>query len=69
MPSITLNKDDAMRILNNRESSPNARIIAAHTVAFFESAEHAEDSDASTRSIALKLSHMASAENYKGGEA
>lgn len=58
MGEITLNFDDSLRILNNPEASPDARVIAACFVAFFETQNCVDEIDSSTRTIALKLSHM-----------
>jgi len=64
MGQVTLNYEDSMRILNNAKANPDARVIAACFVAFFEAKTHAEDLDSSTRSIVLKLSHMSAAAIY-----
>lgn len=64
MGQVTLNYEDSMRILNNADANPDARVIAACFVAFFETKNHAEDLDSSTRTIALKLSHMVAASIY-----
>lgn len=64
MGQITLNREDSMRILNNPDSDPDARAIAAAAVAMFEINEHAFDLSKETCSIVLKLSHMAAAAIY-----
>ena len=58
-----------MRVLGDAESSPDARVVAACSIAFFEALDHAEIIHAPTRAIALKLSHMVAAQIYdaKGG--
>jgi hypothetical protein len=68
MPQITLNRDDAKKILDNPGASPDARLIAAFTIAFFESHDHAEDIGPDTRSIVLKLAHLSADAIYKGAE-
>lgn len=68
MPSITINREDAARILQNPEASADARLIAGLTVAFVEAFDHASEASSETRQIALKLAHMAASEIYKGGE-
>lgn len=68
MGQISLNREDAMRVLNTLKASPDARIIAACTIAFFEAREHSEDVDSATRSIALKLCHMVGAEIYAAAD-
>jgi hypothetical protein len=57
-----------MSILNNAESVPDARVIAASAVAFFEANRHAEDISHETRCIALKLSHNIAIEMYREHE-
>lgn len=64
MGEITLNAERAMSILNNPDATPDARVIAACTIAFFEANDHAEVVEKSTRAIALKLSHMVAAAIY-----
>jgi len=64
MGEITLNHEDSMRILNNAEANPDARVIAACAVAFLEARNHADEIDPSTATIALKLSHMVAAQIY-----
>lgn len=66
MGQITINREDAMKILNNPDASGDARVIAAFTIAFFEADDHAEMIAASTRQIALKLAHMTADAIYKG---
>lgn len=58
MGQITLNYEDAMRVLTNPESGADAKVIAACTVAFFEVNDHADEIERDTRAIVLKLSHM-----------
>lgn len=60
MGQITLNYDDSKRILDNPDASPDARVIAACFIAFFETSNHVDEIDSSTRAIVLKLSRMVS---------
>lgn len=69
MGQITLNREDAMRVLNNQEAAPSARVIAACSIAFFETRDHVDEADSATRSIAMKLSHMVMAEIFDAPEA
>lgn len=61
MGEISLNREDAMRVLNNPESSPGARVIAGCTVAFFESVNGVDEACPQTRAICQKLLRMAGA--------
>lgn len=69
MGQITINRDHAMGVLNDANADPTARVIAACTVAFFEANDHADEIDSSTRSIALKLSHMVASAIYDAAPA
>lgn len=64
MGQITLKREDALRVLNNPESGPDARAIAGVTMALFEVSEHAEDIEKSTKSIVLKVVHMVATAIY-----
>lgn len=64
MGQVTLTYEDSLRILNDETSHPDARVVAGCFIAFFETKNHAEELDSSTRSIALKLSHMVAAAIY-----
>lgn len=64
MRKISLNREDSMLILNNPDSDPNARAVAAAAVALFEVNEHAFDLSKETRAIVLKLSHLVAAAIY-----
>lgn len=64
MGQISLNYMDSMRILNNPDANPDARVIAACFVAFFETKNHAGELDSATCTIAMKLSHMIAASIY-----
>lgn len=66
MGQITLDYDDAMAILRNPKARGEVRCIAALTVAVFETYQHADQLDAETRSVTLKLAHMAAAAIYNG---
>jgi hypothetical protein len=68
MPSISINREDAMRVLANPEAAADSRVIAGLTVAFFEAADHASEATPATRQVGLKLAHMIASEIYKGGE-
>lgn len=59
MGQITLNREDAERILASTESSTDARVIAAMTIAFFEVTDSAADvGETTSLHIAQKLLHM-----------
>ncbi|MBD3825636.1 hypothetical protein [Stenotrophomonas sp.] len=62
MGEIKLNREDSMRILNSTDASPDARVIAAFAVMFFEAVEHADELDAETYAIAHKLLRMGASE-------
>ena len=64
MGQISLNREDSMLILNNPDSDPDARAVAAAAVALFEVNEHTFDLSKETCAIVLKLSHMAAAAIY-----
>ncbi|MGH8053556.1 MAG: hypothetical protein ACREP4_06525 [Stenotrophomonas sp.] len=64
MGQVTLNFDDSMKIINNPDASPDARMIAAAFIAFHEANGSAVDADSSTRAIVLKLNHMTAAAVY-----
>lgn len=66
LAQITLNREDAKRILDNPEASGDARVIAAFTIAFFEANDHAAEIDPDTRAITLRLAHMCAAAIYEG---
>lgn len=68
MPQITLNRDDARKILDNPEASSDARVIAGLTIAFFEANDHAADIAPETRAITLKLAHLCVSAIYQGAE-
>lgn len=58
MGQITLSYEDSKRILDNPDSSGDARVIAACFIAFYETNNHLEEIDLSTRAIVQKLAHM-----------
>jgi len=62
MAEIELNREKSMRILNSADASPDARVIAAFAVMFFEATEHAEDLEPETYAIAHKLLRMGASE-------
>lgn len=64
MPTITIDNEEAMRILKDADSSADARVIAGLTVALFELNTSVDDIDRATRSITLKLAHMIAAVIY-----
>ncbi len=64
MGQISLNREDSMRILNNPDSDPDARVIAAVAVALFEANEQAFDLSKEARAIVLKLSYLVAAAIY-----
>lgn len=68
MGSITLSHEDSKKVLDNPDASPTARVIAACCIAFFEAKRHADEVDADTRAIALKLTHMTASAIYEGAE-
>ena len=68
MGQITLNYEDSKKILDNPDSAPDARVIAAAFIAFFEVKNHADAIDPKTRGITLKLSHMIAGAIYEAGE-
>ena len=65
MGSISLNYEECKKILDNPDASPDARVIAASAIAFFEAARHADDISSDTRSITLKLAHNIASEMYR----
>lgn len=58
MGEIKISLEDSMRILNNDHSTPNARVIAACAVAFFEIENAGDGINSSSRTIAHKLFRM-----------
>lgn len=66
MAQITINREDAKKILANPEADSDARVIAAFTIAFFEANEHALEIGPDTRAITLKLAHMCAEVIYTG---
>ncbi|MCD7099078.1 hypothetical protein [Stenotrophomonas sp. MMGLT7] len=64
MGEIKLNLKDSMRILNNEDAAPDARVIAAFAVAFLETFKHADEINPETRAIVRKLMHMSLQEIY-----
>lgn len=68
MGQVTLNYDECMRILENADALPDARVIAASAIAFFEASRHSEEITTDTRAITLKLAHNIASEMYREGE-
>lgn len=68
MSSVTLNYEECKRILDNADAAPDARVIAAGAIAFFEAARHAGDISSDTRAITLKLAHNIASEMYREDE-
>ena len=68
MGQVTLNYDECKRILDNANAAPDARVIAAAGIAFFEAARHADDITSETKSITLKLAHNIASEMYRESE-
>jgi hypothetical protein len=64
MGQITLNFADAKRVLDSKDAGPDARVIAACTIAFFVTNDEVDDITPATRAIALKLSHMTAGAIY-----
>lgn len=60
MADITLKREDSLRILNDANSTADARVIAACAMALFE-CSGGELSEQSTRPIAHRLLRMAAA--------
>ncbi|WP_088100308.1 hypothetical protein [Xanthomonas retroflexus] len=70
MPEIKLNREDSMQLLNDgRDDQPNARVVAAAAVLFFEIAEAADDVDGNTRQIVHKLLRMSASALDEAAEA
>lgn len=63
MVHITLNRENALRVLNDDTVGADAHTIAACAIALI-AAEDAEEFDSSTRAIVLKLSTMIAARIY-----
>lgn len=64
MGQITLNKQDAERILANPEGGPDARVIACMTLAFFETVDHVEMITSETATIVRRLAHKITGATY-----
>lgn len=59
MAEIQLNREDSMRLLNEaHDDQPNARVVAAAAVLFFEITDAADDIEPDTRQIVHKLLRM-----------
>lgn len=59
MAEIKLNREDSMRLLNEaHDDQPNARVVAAAAVLFFEVTDAADAVDGETRQIVHKLLRM-----------
>lgn len=59
MPEIKLNREECLRLLNEANTDqPNARVVAAAAVLFFEVTDAADDVDGETRQIVHKLLRM-----------
>lgn len=59
MAEIKLNREDSMRLLNEaHDDQPNARVVAAAAVLFFEVTDAADALDGETRQIVHKLLRM-----------
>jgi len=59
MPEIKLNREDCLHLLNQTNTEqPNARVVAAAAVLFFEVTDAADDVDGETRQIVHKLLRM-----------
>lgn len=58
MGQITLSYEDSKRILDNPDANADARVIAACFIAFYETNNHVDEIDKSTRAIVQKLSYM-----------
>lgn len=68
MGQITLNFDDSMHILNNPDAAPDATVVAAAFIVFFNAQENGDAVTAETRSIAQKLLRMAATALDDGGQ-
>ncbi|NII74234.1 hypothetical protein FHW84_002819 [Dyella sp. SG562] len=68
MGQITLDFEDAQKIINNPDAGGDARVIAAFTIAFFVAMAHAHTIEPTTTAIALKLAHKSADAIYRGVE-
>lgn len=59
MAEITLKREDSMKVLNDPNSTADARVIAAFAMALFECNGGDELTELSTRQIAHKILRMA----------
>lgn len=69
MGQMSLNREDAERVLANQDSDPSTRLISAAAIAFFEARDSAEGASREAMTIALKLAHMLASEIYDAQEA
>ncbi|MDY4296788.1 MULTISPECIES: hypothetical protein [unclassified Xanthomonas] len=62
MGEIQLNRADFLRLVNNEDASPDAKVIASFALAFFAVVEAGGEIEKDTAAIAHKLMRMAASE-------